>query len=378
MFAPVIEALVSDSAIGFVDLLTSLRFEEGWMKRPPDAVFELPPRARASSTFLSAAIDRIHRASSVAEIWNQLHSRRRYGLIVVGNDGGGDAKAIIIRARKLKIPTVVMQDGRLVNVIHPPRTDLVRRWRSVLVRPFPMLNRLVSSYPLNTAEYALVYGPYAYDVAVRDGFPASKLHVVGSPRHQVMRETAKQFTRTANNGLKTILFLASNFPAGTRRDEQRNALEALVEAVQQFRIQTDYDCRVSLRPHPRESREKYLLEVGHLGIDILEPSEMIERQIGGADVVASYASTGLLDAAICGKHALQIGPDSTVANWLVSGLSFASSVDGILESLIGFTEYQATQAHGHVALGREILDANPDWDSVKEVSTILRQLIMST
>jgi len=189
--------------------------------------------------------------------------------IIFGLDVLPIERAIILAARKMSIPTIVIQDG-------------------VYDSNFPL-------FECNVADYILFWGEHFKDLWIsRNKKRPENSYVLGYP-----------YLINKNYELKTndshlVCYLGQDF----ERYNRDNLIPKLETIKAIYEICKNLGLKFIYRPHPGDDRA--YLSKNLLDVQFTREDEKIEESLNRADIFISLNSTALIEAAMRSKIALQL------------------------------------------------------------------------
>jgi len=200
------------------------------------------------------------RSDYVGSVRHQAAWLLKYSAIVMGNDWGREARALILLARRLGLPTICVQES-VINF-----TDAMRRMRY--------------------AEHVLVQGA----VSARMLADRDRISITGNPRYENL---AIEPQDTAADVL-----LNCNFTYGVEEDKRHVWLKAAVEAC-------DATARaVTILQHPRD-----VADLSVYGKPVIRTNAgTIHDRLRGGSVVVTRFSSLIHEAIALGRPAVYFNP----------------------------------------------------------------------
>jgi hypothetical protein len=222
-------------------------------------------------------------------------------------EAGGWGRALILEARRRRIPSVALQHG-----------FIYREWLNYLHEPDEMepLGAGDTGFPAPTMT--LVFDEYAaHHLRERGRLPPGSLKVTGSPRLDALiaslsslsADDVAEVKREAGAGEQEAMVLVT-----TKEKEAHHFLPALVAAAGSLP-----GVRLVIKPHPAETPAAYDAVGGHAAVTVLAPSAPLAPLIAACRAVVTVNSTVALDAGIAGLPALVIGLPNNLSPFVEAG-----------------------------------------------------------
>ncbi len=190
-------------------------------------------------------------------------------MIVLDNDSLPDARAVILVAKKLGVPTVEIQHG-------------IYKSNSILPT-----GRCV--------DYVFVWGEYFKRLYLKQKIrPSKTIKVLGYPYE------LKPLPQESNKRKLTIYYLGQNFELYNREllNIKVDTIAALNEICKKLGFEFVY------RPHPGDPRG--LLQKRLSNVNFAPKNETLEASFRRGDIFISFNSTSLVEAALRGKLCIQL------------------------------------------------------------------------
>jgi hypothetical protein len=151
-------------------------------------------------------------------------------------------------------------------------------------------------FPTTSSSY-LLWGQYFYRYMRQQSVPAEVLQVVGAPRLDKFSRFDRKVRWVERS--PRVLFLSQTHAQLFSVEEHRSVLQIVETALQ------DSDISIRVKLHPQENTRAFR-PFPNLAQSILPANTRLEDAIGDADVVISINSTGLCEAMLMGRLAIQI------------------------------------------------------------------------
>jgi hypothetical protein len=243
-------------------------------------------------------------------------------VIVTYAEAGGWGRALMLEARRRRIPAVGLQHG-----------FIYRSWLNYLheddeMRPEPG-NADDPGYPAPVRT--LVFDDYARNHLAEWGrLPSESLVVTGSPRLDVLVRSANSLTERdiaaardmtgAASARDLVLFVA-------KYTQSRHVLDALVDAVAHMG-----NAQLVIKAHPAETPDIYSEVVAdRRNVTILPATAPLAPLIRGSRVVVTVNSTVALDAGVLGVPALVIGLPNNLSPFVEAGIMAGAAARSDIE-----------------------------------------------
>lgn len=191
-------------------------------------------------------------------------------VIILNDDHLPASRALAIVAKKLKIPTVVIQDGIYQS------------------------NSFIPSG--NYSDYVFVWGKYFKNLYLKNNIIESKkIKILGYPY-----EIKKIKPKKKSKDTKSVCYLGQNF-----EDYYKNLINIKINTIKEL----DYACkRIGLnfvfRPHPQDNIK--FLKSKLPEIEFSPKNESFISSLKKNDIFISFNSTSLVEAAIMSKLCIQL------------------------------------------------------------------------
>ena len=228
--------------------------------------------------------------------------------VVTYAEAGGWGRALILEARRRRIPSIGLQHG-----------FIYRRWLNYLHEPDEMLpaGALDRGFPAPTLT--LTFDEYAARHLREHGrFPADTLRVTGSPKldallgslHAASRDEIATTRRSVGAGDDDAIVLLT-----TKESQVRAVLPALVAAASAIP-----QVKLVIKPHPGESEGAYDAAVrGNPRVTVVSSAMPLAPLLSASRAVVTVNSTVALDAAVAGIPALVIGLPNNLSPFVDAG-----------------------------------------------------------
>ncbi len=178
-------------------------------------------------------------------------------------------RAIVLAAKKLGIPTLVVQHG--------------------------MCDVPTCSHDFKVADYVLMWGEYFKDLCIKYCMrKAEDIYILGYP--YVMRNNMG-----IDNQRRTVCYLGQDLEAGNK-----DFLLIKLETIHRLsKICDALGLDFIYRPHPRREEQK-VISRNLAGILVTPKGETLQQTFRRADIFVSFSSTALIEAAMSSKVAVQL------------------------------------------------------------------------
>jgi len=247
------------------------------------------------------------------------------GVAITYAEAGGWGRALMLEARRRRIPTVGLQHGFIyrhwLNYRHAPDE----------MRPDPVNPRDLG-FP--APNRTLLFDGYAaHYLEEAGGFDPETLTVTGSPRLDALASEAAAVTdddvRRAREsaGASGTQALVAVF---TKYREAASLLPALIAAVS-----SRPDVQLVIKAHPAETADVYAPAVaGASNVRVAGPGARLAPLLRASRAIVTVNSTVALDAAVVGVPALVLGSSGNLQPFVEAGLmAGARSADTVSEAL---------------------------------------------
>lgn len=233
-------------------------------------------------------------------------------------EAGGWGRALVLEARRRRIPTIGLQHG-----------FIYRHWLNYLHEPDEMApsahNPADQGFPHPTLT--LLYDTFAAEHLISAGhFPASALAVTGSARLDALVEQSRALTAIQLDGIRQavgarpdqhIVVVAAKFT------QIRHVFRALVEAVAQMP-----DVRLVVKCHPAETGDPYLaLAKGVSNVTIAPADAGLATLTRAARLLVTVNSTAAIEAMVMDLPSLVLGLPNNLSPFVEQG-ALAGVVEG--------------------------------------------------
>jgi hypothetical protein len=286
------------------------------------------------------------------------------GVAVTYAEAGGWGRALILEARRRRIPCAGLQHG-----------FIYRHWLNYRHEPDEMRETKTARFPAPTRT--LLFDEFAGQHLQTAGrFEDGSLVVTGSPR---LDELAR-----------TLAALPADAVARTRQDLSLQDDERLVLLVTKERearpwLPALYDAIASVgnavlvvKPHPAETAEAYASAAGHRKVRLLSPSTPLGPLLASAGAVVTVNSTVALDAAVLDIPALAMALPNNLSPFVeagaLSGTAHPRELADLLSRILydeGFRQQLSDRRRS--LLGRHAMTA--DGRSAARCADVIRELV---
>jgi surface carbohydrate biosynthesis protein (TIGR04326 family) len=245
------------------------------------------------------------------------------GVAVTYAEAGGWGRALMLEARRRRIPSIGLQHG-----------FIYRHWLNYLHEPDELdpLDR-DAGFPL--PGVTLVFdGDAARHLRDAGRFPAGAIEVTGNPRldrlaadfSRLQSERAVVRRELVGSDDRPIAVLAAKY------SEIQHELPALVEAMRPLA-----DARLVIKPHPAETSDVYAAVAAGTGnVIVTSPAVDLARTLVAADLLVTMNSTVAIDALVLGVPSLVVGLPNNLSPFVSAGaMTGAEGGDAIRERLRG-------------------------------------------
>ena len=236
-------------------------------------------------------------------------------------EAGGWGRALILEARRRRVPSVGLQHG-----------FIYRHWLNYRHEPDEMAPAATPSFPHPTET--LLFDEYAQrHLHERGRFPAEALRVTGSPRLDELRTSIQQLDEESTHKTRRTLRVTDEEPivlVTTKEKEARRVLGSFCAAAAAVP-----GVAVVIKPHPAETAEAYADVVRSVpSVRISPPSVALAELLASAQVVVTVNSTVALDAAALDIPALVIGLPNNLSPFVDAG-AFAGAEPAEVTGVLG-------------------------------------------
>jgi hypothetical protein len=273
-------------------------------------------------------------------------------LAVTYAEAGGWGRALILEARRRRIPTVGVQHG-----------FIYRHWLNYQhaedeMQPSPN-NRHDRGFP--RPDLTLLYDELAAEHLREHGcFPERSLRVTGSPSLDALAAYVSLFTDADRERVRGQLGAG---PADrlvlvvSKYSQIGPALPALIAAVEGLK-----DVRLVIKPHPAETAESYARRAagvsGTAEVTIAPPTLDLASLVASARLIVTVNSTVALDAMALGVPAVSVLLPNNLSPFVEAGaMAGATSLEALPGLLASLTKDDGAHA-ALVARAREFADAH--------------------
>jgi capsular polysaccharide biosynthesis protein len=259
-------------------------------------------------------------------------------------EAGGWGRALMLEARRKKIPTVGLQHG-----------FIYRHWLNYLHEPDEMLpdacNAADCGFP--RPSVTLLFDSYAAQhLTSAGGFPPEACVVTGSAR---LDELVAEAALLPRSEIERAREAASATPSdalvliATKFKEARGALSDLVDASRDLP-----DVRLAIKTHPAETPEVYsALAARAPRVTVLPASSRLAPLLRGCRAVVTVNSTVAVDAAVLGTPALVIGLPNNLSPFVdagvMAGVAGADAIGPALKRILYDEEFRQQLARAREA-----------------------------
>ena len=282
-------------------------------------------------------------------------------------EAGGWGRALILEARRRRVPTVGLQHGFIyrhwLNYRHEPDE----------MEPSPA-NPDDRGFP--RPDVTIVYDRFASRYLVDAGrFPPSALSVAGSPRLDAFVETARRLTPADRERIRQSVGAR---PAqhvvvvATKYTQMAGSFAALVRAVASMP-----DVRLVVKCHPAETAEPYeRAAAGTARVVIAPPDADLAGLVSVARLLVTVNSTAALEAMPLDVPALVIASPSNLSPFVeagaLTGIDSPDEIGPALTSLLYDEDYRSRLAAGRKAFMQEYGIAADGLAAARAADVILR------
>ena len=249
-------------------------------------------------------------------------------------EGNANTLAYIFVASKHNVKTIRIQQAMITEL----NTEFIHDCYISEKNPF--------GYPI--PDYMLVYGSFAKQVLIKNGYPIEKLIEFGNPTYAFMdylEKTDKQKFYSKykiTDGMKIILFTSTKW----QKDVIGEDLDPFVweELLKHFSQKNEYF--IILKPHPGENISKYeeILSNYNCKNAIIIQDGLIEL-IHISDVVVSNYSSVIIDATCLNKPIVELIwnsiPENPSINYHELGISIPSKIENLKFNIKNILEKQS-------------------------------------
>jgi hypothetical protein len=241
-------------------------------------------------------------------------------------EAGGWGRALVLEARRRRIPTAGLQHG-----------FIYRHWLNYRHEPDEMQSDADqpgdTGFPRPTRT--LLFDQYAARHLETAGrFPADALAVTGSPRLDALAATAAAL---GPGDRARVEHLTGMQPGDalvvvvTKFREAREVLPAFLAAAAAFP-----GVRVAIKTHPAETAEAYAeMTAGLTGVRTLAAAEPLAPLLMASRLIVTVNSTVALDAAVLGVPALVIGLPNNLSPFVEAGALGGAATTDEIETALG-------------------------------------------
>jgi len=243
-------------------------------------------------------------------------------VVVTYAEAGGWGRALMLEARRRRIPSVGLQHG-----------FIYRHWLNYLHEADEMQVSRGGGAPFPRPDRTLLFDRYAESHLRHAGhFPADSLAVTGSARLDALDARIDELrasgpSRTAKEIAvdrgESIVVLAAKF------SEVHTELAQLFDAVSAVP-----SIRLVVKPHPAETPDVYSpLIARHRNISIAPAETDLARLLAAADAVVTKNSTVAIDGLVLGVPALVIGLPNNLSPFVEAEVMVGAPAEGAGEAL---------------------------------------------
>lgn len=287
-------------------------------------------------------------------------------IIVVGNDGGGIIKPLLISAKLSGVKVILMQDGNYNGLENNEENTPIKK---VLTRVLGLQN-LMNSKVGSISDIVCVYGNNSK--AILEGYYPNHrhIHITGSPKHQILKQEYKRKKRPSNwrNDRTRLLFCSSNYYNSYLIDchnEQLKIIDFLVDLTK-----TDENLDLTLRLHPRENVETYIHYKKNERVHISYNRELVDDLVS-CDLVVTAGSTLIIDSGVCRVKGIQVLTGTSLRKYYSPYFYMIKSLQELKETIVN-NSFESIELNENAE--DELIDLKSDWDSISEVAKLIKKV----
>jgi hypothetical protein len=256
-------------------------------------------------------------------------------IVLTYAEAGGWGRALILEARRRKIPSAGLQHGFIyrhwLNYLHEA-DEMQHDPAQPSDRGFPRPDR------------TLLFDAYAARHLEDAGrFPAASLVVTGSPRLDALALAARRLTRADEQATRQAAGCRDGQALGlvvTKFKEARHVLPSLVAAAAGRN-----DTHLAIKAHPAETPDVYAsIAAGHPNVTVLPADAPLAPLLMACRAVITVNSTVALDAAVLDVPALVIGLPNNLSPFVdagaLAGAATPDEIPGALDRILYDDEFR--------------------------------------
>ena len=237
-------------------------------------------------------------------------------------EAGGWGRALILEARRRKIPSVGLQHG-----------FIYRTWLNYLHEPDEMQPGADGDAGFPAPTLTLLFDAYAEHHLRQAGrYSAEQLRVTGSPRLDATMRTLASFDAESLESTRResgVEHGAALVLVTTKERQARHVLPELLSAAEGLP-----GVSVVIKPHPAEIADAYApLVAGRGNVHVASPAAPLAPLLAASRAVVTVNSTVALDAAVAGIPALVIGLPNNLSPFVDAGILAGARTSDIRQQL---------------------------------------------
>ena len=244
------------------------------------------------------------------------------GVVITYAEAGGWGRALLLEARRRRIPTVALQHG-----------FIYRHWLNYQHEPDEMgpseANPADRGFP--RPDCTLVFDELTREHLVARGrFPEDSVQVTGSARLDALAAAARAMDETARQALRARLGADAGTPialVAAKHAQLGSAYPALVEAARAMP-----EMRLVVKPHPAEGAGPYRAAAGGVANVVIAPPDIgLGPLTAVASVLVTANSTAALEAMPLGVPALVVALPNNLSPFVEAGAMAGAATPAEIE-----------------------------------------------
>jgi hypothetical protein len=276
--------------------------------------------------------------------------------VVVLNDRNFPSNTYVRRARRLGIPTLLVQESLRKDLFQEPTLrKLMFRWRRRIL--FGIEGGL-RKYGQGGCDWYAAWGPTSVEYFRKVGVPASRIRITGNPRFDqlaaVQSERASPALRrrlgmAANAFLLTFLSSPIEKMLLVSAQEKEEGLIRFLQWVRALRGESSgRDLRVAFKLHRGESAERFrdFLRIREADSFAQLAQEELYPLLSGSDAALMFSTTAGLEAALLGTPLGILQLAKPLDDWDLVGRGVASAITSLEDLRYFLQKVQTVQDLG--------------------------------
>jgi hypothetical protein len=300
-FAPI------ESGVGFFSLIREyrkVRCQWREIRNAPGFAESLRFEGVDCSALLLPRFDAFFKTAAVESVAGILAAealleRERPAMLLHGLETSGVGKAFLFFAKKLGIPSVVLQHGT-ITPLHPAGTPDPR--------DVNFADPGSSSWPF--PDVMALYGEFGRRAMIQSNWPPELLRVTGAPRWDFLPGCDRHYSREqtcARLGLDAAKPLFVYLGTDLASQEARSVIRTICRALDSIE-----GAQLIVKLHPFDREEAVVREVlraeGRASAPVFRQGSLFEFVVAG-DLVLSVTSTAVIEAALIGRPVVVVDPE---------------------------------------------------------------------